>query len=458
MTGSFATFRRTAAMRNGLLAWYPFSGRERVLDRTDGYLSELLRQRCGPVVTSPRDGDRFDLIVVVDPPDLSTAFLERCRGALAPDGRLLLAVENPFGLRYWAGHTSPRTGERYSTLLDTHPEHPCSRATLRDRLAAAGFATSDVSWYYPLADHWLCTEVYSDDLLPDELLRQRLVPYIDDDAGRRFDEHQLYPEVIRNGAFPFLCPSFLVEARASGDASACPVRYAAVTAYRPPDRRFATTIEADGHVYKRPLGRAALGGLRRLVNNHRALSALGVNVVDGRVARATDGTLVYRMPDVSSPTLEDHWASELQRGVLDIATMVRQFDLIRSAIWRAARSGVCYWELVPANCFVLDVDAGSDAALLFFDQEFCSPGVPPELALLRAVNSLQYCPALAASDELGELRGELLARYELDLPGSDYARQLQELDTYMAVFGQEHRDYQHLAIANRAALAARASE
>ena len=51
--------------------------------------------------------------------------------------------------------------------------------------------------------------------------------------------------------------------------------------------------------------------------------------------------------------------------------------------------------------------------------------------------------------------GELLERYGLDGTDPDYGGQLSELDTYLAVFGQEHRDYQRLGLAGLEAMTAR---
>ncbi len=342
------------------------------------------------------DGVNYE--TVMDPDDLSTEALLGYRKKLGPHGRLLLAFENPFGLRYWNGKRSPVTGQSFDSI--TGRDGSAGMAELKIRLAQAGFAGQ--KWYFPLTDHWFTSEVYSESYMPDELLNQRFTPYMADNEVYQFDETPMYRGIIRNGAFALMCGAYMVEARASALDAACPVDYAAVTAYRAPQSRFATTLRNDGTVRKTPLCPEGQAGIRRIMRINGELSALGVNVLPMRVER---GALV--MPRVNLPTLWDYWAKKHTRGELAPDEMFGHFDRIRDCIYLAAKNGGCYWELVPANCFF---DEKTDE-LIFFDQEYCWDGVTPDAAVVRALWALKYSPVFSCEPRAAEWLEHLKARY-----------------------------------------------
>jgi hypothetical protein len=435
LTGKLREFYLTSAMREAVLAWYPFARGSRILDLSGGILTNLLRKSGGVVDTDGEQDKRhesYDYLVVLDPPDFGAPTLERYRAALGPQGRLLLAYENPYALRFWAGHTAPGTGKPYDTLFCRGDNPLPSKSELAARLEKAGF--SALRWYYPLTDHWLTSEVYSEDYLPNEFFNQRFLPYIDDDPGLRFDERELYREVVRGGAFEFMCGAYLVEARICESDAPCSVDYAALTAYREPGKRFATTLSSDGKARKIPLHEQGKETVRLIAAHHANLRALGVNALECEIE---DDALV--MPRLELPTLYDYWATQLAQGALDEHEVTRIFDRMRDDIYRAAAEGTCYWELVPANCFY---DEASDE-LIYFDQEYCSPDVSPDIAVARAVSALRYSAVFASDPDVQALYARLLERYQLQ-EGRDMIGELSVLDTYTEVFGAEHRLLQTL--------------
>jgi hypothetical protein len=417
-------------MREAVLSWYPFADNAGILDVSNGVLTDLLQRAGGDVETKARQGRSYDYVVVLDPAKLSVDALAQYRAALASHGRLLLAYENPYALRFWAGHTAPNTGRPYDTLFGFGENPLPSKAELATRLRQAGF--SGLKWYYPLTDHWLTSEVYSDSYLPNEFLNQRFLPYLDDDPGLCFDERGLYREVIRGGAFEFMCGAYLVEARVDADDAPCRVDYAALTAYRETGKRFATTLNNDGTVYKLPLHPDGIKTVRRIAANHAELRSLGINALECTV----EGDALV-MPRLQMPTLYDYWADRLAAGLLTDDEVIATYDRIRDDIYRAAATGKCYWELVPANCFY---DATCDA-LVYFDQEYYSEGISPSVAVARAVSGLKYSAVFADSPQAQRLYGLLLEKYRLQggSEGQDAIRELFALNTYAEVFGEEHR-------------------
>jgi hypothetical protein len=373
-------FYNSSPMREGVLCWYPFERSASVLDLSGGALTELLQSRCECVVAAGADTDAlFDYIVLLDPLDFSVNAMKALLMKLNPHGRLLLAYENPFALRYWAGKRAHNTGRSYDTLYG-HGKSPLpSKAELEIRLKLAGF--EGLKWYYTLPDHWFTTEVYSDDYKPNEHLNQRYLHYVPDDEGLQFNEYGLYREIIRGGGFCFMSGAYLVEARVDESDEACVVDYATVTSYRDQSKRFVTTVRSDGTVQKAPMHPDGLDNLKRIKQNHDELALLGINILE--VSLHND---ILSMPFMNLPTLNDYWADNYSGGTLSEIEIIKQFDRIRESIYKASATGRCYWELVPANCFY---DKENDE-MIFFDQEYYSCGISPDVALVRAILGFEY--------------------------------------------------------------------
>ena len=396
-------FYSSSPMREGILCWYPFESNKNVLDKSGGALEPMLNSRELNVFNNDsKDApSKFEYIVLIDPDDFSVDALKRWLSTLSNSGKLLMAFENPFALRYFSGKPSPETKKSFDTI--TGKGSWPGLAEMQLRLTRAGFEGQ--KWYYPLSDHWFATEIYSDDYLPNEFLNQRLLPYVLHNESILYDERLLYREVIRGGAFRFICGAYLVEARVTKEDAPCPVDYAAVTSYRQPEKRFATTLWNDGTARKIPLCPEGRDKMHQLVRNHEDLAKLGVNVVEAKM----QGDAIV-MPRIELPTLIDYWAKKLADGTFNENEMYRQFDAIRDAIYKSSANGKCYWELVPANCFYNE----ATDEYIFFDQEYDWDGVGPEFVVARAIGAVVYSPAIKAYEHSMEWYEALKVRYRLN--------------------------------------------
>jgi hypothetical protein len=132
---------------------------------------------------------------------------------------------------------------------------------------------------------------------------------------------------------------------------------------------------------------------------------------------------------------------------LNIKAVERLFNRIVDDIYLAAKSGKCYWELVPANCFY---NQETDE-LLYFDQEYYTEGADPDIAVARAVGGLKYSEVFARNPKMQELYQQLLEQYKLQ-NNRDMINELLKLGTYIGVFGQAHRLMQDLSRKNAEAI------
>lgn len=169
----------------------------------------------------------FDLIFVIgvleyverysSHPNAAFEFLSFLRSRLNASGKCYLAIENKFGLKYWAGCREDHTGQWFESINDYQNSdgiRTYSRIELDDLFKSSGFKKTN--FYYPLPDYKFPIEIFSDTYLPKSALsfKQGLFPTPSPSSARHYflDEQAAIDGIIRAKSFPFFANSFLVEA------------------------------------------------------------------------------------------------------------------------------------------------------------------------------------------------------------------------------------------------------
>ena len=138
-------------------------------------------------------------------------FLASIRKHLKPDGRIVIAIENRLGLKYFAGCTEDHTGKFYEGV-EGYPKgagvRTFSRPELERIIREAGMEAEE--FYYPYPDYKFPTAIYSDSYLPRVgELRDNLRNF-DRKRYVNFDEAAAFDSLIKDGLFPLFSNSFLV--------------------------------------------------------------------------------------------------------------------------------------------------------------------------------------------------------------------------------------------------------
>lgn len=142
-------------------------------------------------------------------------FLAQISKHLAPGGQLIIAIENKFGMKYWAGCQEDHLGGYFSGLEGYNEECEGIRTFSKKELEEIFDKTGvwDVTFYYPYPDYKFPMVLYSDDVLPklgdlninlQNFDRERLV---------LFNETRVYDELIKDNAFPYFSNSFMTVLR-----------------------------------------------------------------------------------------------------------------------------------------------------------------------------------------------------------------------------------------------------
>ena len=137
--------------------------------------------------------------------------LKKARAYLKPGGKLIVAIENKFGVKYWAGAREDHTGQANDGIEGYHGVgrvRTFSKRELTSLIREAGFSESE--FYYPLPDYKLPLEVYSEHYFPKRYPISGNAPNYDRDRYVFFNEEKVMNELIRDGRFEEFANSFLV--------------------------------------------------------------------------------------------------------------------------------------------------------------------------------------------------------------------------------------------------------
>lgn len=242
--------------RWNLLSWYPFAGDEHVLEIGSGCgaLTGLFAERCASVTCCElsylrsrinaerwkekanleihvgdfarfQAGRKYNIATLIgvleyaggyygaQKGNAAEALLRRAASFLCDHGLLFLAIENKFGLKYWAGAREDHTGRLFDSIegyQDTLAE-TFSRPELIRLLKRAGF--TDLKMYYPFPDYKFTEQIYSDRRLPRAGELDGALRNYDQSRLVVFDETKAWNQIVQADAFPFFSNSFLLIAR-----------------------------------------------------------------------------------------------------------------------------------------------------------------------------------------------------------------------------------------------------
>ena len=138
-------------------------------------------------------------------------FLKQIKRYLKPNGRLIIAIENRYGIKYFAGAKEDHTEKLFDSLEGYEGNHSVrtfGKLELETLLRESGYP--EQTFYYPHPDYKMPMEIYSQEWLPGPYTMLTPAPNFDTDRYDLFDESKVFQGIIRNKQFEFFANSFLV--------------------------------------------------------------------------------------------------------------------------------------------------------------------------------------------------------------------------------------------------------
>ena len=141
-------------------------------------------------------------------------FLNKLKQYLKPDGKIIIAIENKFGLKYWAGALEDHTAVLFDGIqgyLNTEKIATYSKTELEDILKKVDL--SEIEFYYPFPDYKMSNMIYSENYLPEIGDLRGLIHNYDMNRYVFFNEGIVYDQLIKDKNMEKFSNSFLVIAK-----------------------------------------------------------------------------------------------------------------------------------------------------------------------------------------------------------------------------------------------------
>lgn len=280
-------------------------------------------------------------------------FLTIIKKHLAPKGRIVIAIENQYGLKYFAGCKEDHAGRYYEGVAGYPGDGVAKtfgRKGLMQIFKACGFSEDAMHFYYPYPDYKFPTVIYSDAYLPKVGELTNNMRNFDADRLLTFDEKLAFDSIIRQGYFPDFSNSFLVIL-----GEGIEVQYTKFSNDRRKKYRIRTSIcDLDGRVViKYPENEYAQEHIAALEDHYKALSekyaGSGVSVNSCRLLGAAGGEAAC-LEYLEGTSLEELLDERLHAGdVAGFEALLERFDALSAYNEKAPVSD---YDLIYANIMV----------------------------------------------------------------------------------------------------------
>lgn len=250
---SFPILYHFSDVRKNILCWYPFKKTDAVLEIGSGCgaITGLLCEKAGRVtsvelskrraeINFNRNHDKdnltimvgnfndmifqekFDYVIVNGVLEYAISFtegdtpyktfLEKMCSYLKDDGKIIVAIENKLGLKYFSGAPEDHTDLHFFGI-NGYPQNKSvrtfSKTELTSLLRKGGFPFA--KYYYPYPDYKFPTEIYSDDYM-DHNMFEKAYPEYKNNILDLFDEQAGGEALLKEKILDRFANSFLVVA------------------------------------------------------------------------------------------------------------------------------------------------------------------------------------------------------------------------------------------------------
>ena len=244
--------------KKNIISWYPIKVEQSVLQiGKDAEIMAELESKSDSVTVIEDFRKReirtkFDFVTIIGGFEtLHTetemiGLLEFAQNALNENGKILLAMPNKFGMKYWSGQKVNKNEKTYGTIENSQGNIlslPKIKQILNTKKLKYKF-------YYPLPDYRFTNVIYTDEFLPDnESIDARDLTYCEYDEVLSFSEREAYKQLLNEdkNVFPFFANSYFIEI--SKQENFEDIKYVSYSISRKKEFRIKTVIRKD-FVYK----------------------------------------------------------------------------------------------------------------------------------------------------------------------------------------------------------------
>lgn len=164
---------------------------------------------------------KYDIVVVIGVLEYAGSFLNskepymqflsNISNLLNDNGKVYIAIENKFGLKYFAGCNEDHLGRPFAGI-EGYSNKKVRTFSYSEISELLNINFKDIYFYFPFPDYKLPSVIYSEDYLPNETAS--IASYLNYDADRLllFDEEKVYKNIKTLEDWKMFSNSFLIEA------------------------------------------------------------------------------------------------------------------------------------------------------------------------------------------------------------------------------------------------------
>lgn len=294
-------------MRTNIIKWYPFEPNKRILEVGANYgeITYELSKKCRELTViefsekkincivkrlenqenlkcilctnlkETKIDEKYDYITLIGISEYAEKIgfknledmLKWAQSHLTEDGKIILAIDNKFGVKFLAGSTRNKNEEKFAN----YREHINTDYKLygKEELKKIlkNIEGTNYKFYYPVPNYRLTHLIYTDNYLPQNI---NYNIYYDDFEEILFEELSFMKEVIKNDKFDFFTNSYLIEISKN---KVCDISFVNYSNMRKEEYKIITKIAPD-KVIKEAYKTEGIKHIKQIQRNIKRLKEL----------------------------------------------------------------------------------------------------------------------------------------------------------------------------------------
>lgn len=360
-------------LKENIICWYPFKKGANILKMDTNTQINL--------------DEKFDYIILHEPEKIEVA-----KKYTKPNGTILLATNNRFGISYFAGASFH--GRLYDTILkEKGPLY--SKKEIEELLKQQGL--ENYKFYYPLPNYQMPNVIFSENYLPNENTTKLMYNIIYEKGSVVvFDELKALKQLTKNGLFEFFANSYFVEIKMPENKQNNKIDFISFNNNRKEEYQLITILE-NHQIKKKMINEKAKKHLKNIELNTKNLKKLGFEMIDDVVGNEIISQYI------NSDTFDKKLVTLILQGQIEEAEkwITKWYEHIKERLLKNKKANFNekiqatqeelegltilkngYLDLVFENTFY------ENEKFLFFDQEWYEDGMPIEFLLYRAIQNM----------------------------------------------------------------------
>lgn len=445
--------------RKNVIRWYPFKKDSSILEVGAGMGAiteelchlcksvtsiELSKRRATAILERNKDADNLEIIVgnfknikltkkydyillngvleyaalYMDTDNPHEDFIKKLQKNLKSDGKILVAIENKMGLKYWCGAREDHTGKMFDGL-NNYPDNNNIKTFSKYELECLAKSVGMyVNFYYMFPDYKFPKVVMTDKSLEKNVFAG-YIPYYSHEMNLVLNESLLYKEIFSNNSVPFFANSYFLEL--SNNKDDVEVEFTIFNnEYRKSDQNLFTYLK-DNRFYKRALTSESINHLLKIVEISSLIKKNDIRIIDVK----KEGNEIYT-DRMDGTYLTDNIKKLYSEGEYDKIEKIFEtiYKIVKKSVGKRVvieknifdefgitkypKNMVFYQygfvDIVPNNIIIKDDE------FCLFDQEWYFDNVPIEYIMYRGI--------IQAFSEIGHfdspLKKKLFKKYNID--------------------------------------------